>query len=315
MRRCLLRLAAFAALLALTVACFPKSKPLDVQVCREPMKKDFRDLPTTFPPLEPHERKEEWGREYQMGIRFARDFDLYRAITAFKRSLYLMPRRNQERRLEAQYYIALSYFLGERWCELIETIEEGPLLNITSDFPAYQELLVMLHTAYLHTSQCDKACSTERKLQAIDPALASRIELGSAVQSGDLMTLSNYRSDPAINHLVNNYCHCRKSIKKAQTLSAILPGAGFWYVGQRQSAITAAALNALFIAAAVQLFRHGHYAAGAFVTSLEIGWYTGGIYGAGEAAHLYNSRLYEKQALPVMQSQKLYPYMALRWSF
>jgi hypothetical protein len=42
-------------------------------------------------------------------------------------------------------------------------------------------------------------------------------------------------------------------------------------------------------------------------TSIEAGWYFGGIYGAGQEAKFYNERLYERLATPMMNEKPLFP--------
>ena len=64
----------------------------------------------------------------------------------------------------------------------------------------------------------------------------------------------------------------KKSISKAQLLNTFIPGAGYLYVNQKQSAVTAFFLNALFIAATYHFFHKGHTAAGIITLSFESGW-------------------------------------------
>ncbi|MCB1107983.1 MAG: tetratricopeptide repeat protein, partial [Chlamydiia bacterium] len=126
------------------------------------------------------------------------------------------------------------------------------------------------------------------------------------------------REDPSkvyLSHLLNSYDTKKKSVLKAQTLNALLPGAGFLYVGQKQSAFTSFLLNGLFIWASVHFYSKGNYAAGAIFTSFETGWYFGGIYGAGESAKLYNERLYEDLAYPILSKQGYFPVLMLRFGF
>ena len=278
--------------LALLTSCFPRHTPVEPQLAHEIKRSDLRDKPSPFEPLTPQERKSDWGREYVVGVQFARDLDLYRAITTFKRALYLAPKRLTERRLEITYNIAKCYYLGERYEEAIATIEESALCHTDPSFPAYDDLKILLFDSYAHLG-CD--CTLD---------VPSDVKMAIAIRQGMLPQ-----------ELKQDYCRCRKSIATAQTLSAIIPGAGFLYVGQKQTAVTAIVLNGLFIGAAVQLFARGYYTAAAFVTSLEIGWYTGGIYGAGEAAHLYNQRLAERLAQPYADKHRLYAPLLFKYSF
>ncbi|MGH2611943.1 MAG: tetratricopeptide repeat protein, partial [Rhabdochlamydiaceae bacterium] len=103
--------------------------------------------------------------------------------------------------------------------------------------------------------------------------------------------------------------------KTAQLLNSFVPGAGYFYLGQTQSGITALLLNGLFIWASVYFFQHGNIAAGTIFTSVEAGWYFGGIYGAGQEAKLYNERLYERQATPIMNENRYFPILMLKYGF
>ena len=47
----------------------------------------------------------------------------------------------------------------------------------------------------------------------------------------------------------------------------------------------------------------------------EMGWYFGGIYGAGEEAKFYNERVYEAYATPMMNQRKLFPALSLQYAF
>jgi hypothetical protein len=114
---------------------------------------------------------------------------------------------------------------------------------------------------------------------------------------------------------LENYFSEKKSVKKAQFLNALLPGAGYLYLGQKKSALTAFCLNTLFITAAYQFFKHHHFAAGLITTSFESGWYFGGIYGAGEEAKYYNERLYEQNASRVLNAHNLFPALMLDHAF
>jgi hypothetical protein len=132
----------------------------------------------------------------------------------------------------------------------------------------------------------------------------------------DLKKLSyNPELQVSTKELLISYNKEKKSISKAQTLNAILPGMGYLYVGQKQSALTATLLNGLFIAAATHFFLHGHNSAGIIFSSFEAGWYFGGIYGAGEAAKLYNERVYEGKALTTLNQNKLFPIFMLNYGF
>ena len=274
----------------------------------------LRELPSPFLPLTPEEKREPWGQEYQIGIGFAHQLELYQAMTCFKRAYFLAPEEENARKLELQYDIFLSYYLGRKYDDVIYTYENTELRTIGSSFPAAHDLLVILYDSYLQTSQVSKAEQTLSHLHALFPRTEEKLTLSSALQTADFPYLQA-SEDTSIRSLLKNYSLEKKSVKQAQTLNAILPGAGYAYIGQKQAAVTAFFLNSLFIAAAAHFFYKGHIAAGIVTTGFEMGWYIGGIHGAKEEATFYNERIWERHASTLMNQEKLFPVFMLNYSF
>ncbi len=270
---------------------------------------DFSISP--FPPLTPTESRTDWGKEYHIALTFAEDFDLYRAITGFRRALFFLPPEDTARRQEIEYATALAYYLGGKYVEVVYIVESTNLGHVDSTFPAYDDLLLILYDSYEQLGKCEHAAHILRLIETESPDQARRLTLLSVIKQADLDALCAYNYE----RLVNGYRGEAKSVRKAQTLNAILPGAGYWYVGLRQTAATAFVINSLFIGAAAGFFANGHYAAGAITLSLEGGWYFGGICGAGLAAKEYNERLYCSYAQKITQREELFPVMMLKYSF
>jgi len=84
-----------------------------------------------------------------------------------------------------------------------------------------------------------------------------------------------------------------KSPETAGVLSAILPGSGQFYNERYQDGVYSFLLNTLFILGAYKAYDQENYALGGLLTLFEIGWYTGGIYGAVGGAHKYNHKIDE----------------------
>lgn len=275
-------------------------------------------LPPAFEPLSTLEQASSWGPEYTLGTLFGRQLDLYQSVTSFRRAGLLCT--VEKRKEQIDYYTILGYYLGNRYSDVIETFCKSCLRYSDPSFKAYQDLIVILYDSYLRLTppEREKAESLVCHLASINPALANRLRLGSALAGGNICQLQDYRKahkeDHSMESLLDAYCRCKKSVTRAQLLN-IFPGAGYWYVGQRQSAITAAVLNGLFIWATTYFFSHDQIAAGAIFASLEAGWYFGGILGAGQAAKLYNERLYERLAGSYMQEKGLFPVMELKYAF
>ncbi len=279
----------------------------------------LKQLPAPFPPLTISERSQEWGKEYTIGLGFAHQLDLYQAMTAFKRAEILTPKNEQERLLEMRYNIVLCYYLGHKWSEVTYAFEEGSLKTVTPAFPAYQDLTIILYDSYLKLNEPEKAKYILELIRQHDPGAADKLELSAAFSSADFPKLEHYAATPptstTVKPFLDHYNAEKKSSATARWLNAGIPGAGYLYLGQPQSALTAALLNGLFIAASYHFFHRNQIAAGSIFASFEAGWYFGGIVGAGLEAKYYNERLYERLATPLMHNKRLFPVLMLQYGF
>ena len=82
-----------------------------------------------------------------------------------------------------------------------------------------------------------------------------------------------------------------KNPKYAGGLAAIVPGLGHAYVSRYKDALVAFIINGLFIWAAVESFNQDLDVLGGILAFTEVGWYTGNIYSAVNAAHKYNRKV------------------------
>ena len=309
----------FALLMLIFTSCYRVPDKIEPEFSYVVQDKYIKSLQTSFPPLDEHEKAQEWGKEYQIGVAFAKRLDLYRSVTAFRRSEILVPDKDYHRKQEVEYYVILCYYLGKRYEEALDSFEDSTLRIIDTNFPTYHDLLVILYECYFHTEKEEKATKVLNLIKNQYPETAKQLELSTAITTAEFKGLKkktySQSTSSDVTHLVSDYNKQKKSVAAAQGLNALLPGAGYLYVGQKQSALTAFLLNGLFITAAVELFLHGHTAAGIIVTSFESGWYFGGIYGAGEAAKLYNERLYEDKAITTLNNHSLFPVFTLKYGF
>jgi tetratricopeptide (TPR) repeat protein len=69
---------------------------------------------------------------------------------------------------------------------------------------------------------------------------------------------------------------------------SLVPGLGHIYLGEYAVAFTAFCWNGLFGFATYDAFQRGHWGVGALLAALELLWYSGTIYGAVSGAHRYN---------------------------
>lgn len=301
----------FFLVLVLLTSCLPKDQPFSPEV-RTPVKReDLSSLTSAFPMFSSGERESDWGKEYRIGENLARDLDLYRAITSFKRALVLLPEQEIARRQQIQYAIILSYYLGEKYEQVIVSFEESDLTEAGTKFPAFRSLTLILRDSYQRVGEEDQAEVLHNLLKRYSEEDAEAMALGIALREGDLAALEAappHYSD--IHAALETYDARKKSVQKAKCLQAILPGAGYYYTGQKKAAFTSLVINTLFTLATYQLVDRGHVALGIITGSLEMGWYLGGINGAGLAANEYNERLYEPLARRVSRSERVIPILS-----
>lgn len=295
------------------------SSELDPTIVYTPPDYLINDKPSAFLPLTSEEAKKPWAKELILGDAFGRELDLYRAITCYKSALILLPEDKVERRLQITYDIILSYYLGRKYNDAIITFETSQLTQVNPLFPAFNNLLLMLYDCYHQVGQCDKAQELFELIQKVSPETGADLALYETLSDGELdevqCMISSRPDQPELQPYLDIYEISAFSPQKARVLNALLPGAGYYYVGQKKSAVTSFIINALFSYAAYQFFDRGYVAAGAITTSLELGWYLGGINGAGIEAQEYNNDLYNKMTVKLLSDQKFFPVLMFETSF
>ncbi len=300
-------------------SCYRVSDKLEPKMDYTVEEKYLRNLESAFPVLSEEERKEDWGKELIIAVAFAHQLDLYRALFSFKRADILLPVSNVARKLEIQYDILLCYYFGKKYKDVLECFERSDLPHVDRTFPAFHDLLVILYESYKATNQKEKTNQIYELIHQSYTGTAERLSLSTALLKANFPEIRKMaNTNPPREYLVEmlrNYDREKKSVNKAQILNVFLPGAGYLYVGQTRTAITAFTINALFIAAAYHFFHKGHIAAGIITTSLETGWYFGGIYGAGEEAKYYNEQVYTKHTTSVMNQKGLFPIFMIQHAF
>ncbi len=309
------------AVLSVTVvalsSCVIQQGAIEPKISYSPPPRLLHCLPDAFPPLTCDEMAQDWGKELWIGSQFGKDLDLYRSITALKRARILSP--PFERLQQIDYSIVLCYWLGAKYCDAIEAFECSSISCVGPEFAAYETVLTILFDAYNKTGQTMRACTILELINEIDEEQVGKLQTGSAIEIGSFEALAMLPRDPlsqqAVDDLLCCYCPATKSVRAAQIYNALLPGAGYLYVGQPKTAMTSFLLNALFIGATYQFFKNGYPFAALFTLSLETGWYIGGINGAGIAARQYNESLYNCFGKEAMMQGRLFPILMIERAF
>lgn len=300
------------------MGCTPVCHRMEPHIsCTVPLSQ-IKTFPSPFALLTPDERREVWGQELLIGETFAREGDFYRAITAYRRAEILLPHPSS-RELQVIYDVVLCYYLGGKYQECINVFEESSLSCVGPDFPAFDSLLLILYESYLKVEQIDKANCVLEIIRKYFPDCYKNLELYQSFQEGNIdktRDLIQARSDSLeLKQEFEDYDRFSKSPRTARALNALIPGMGYYYVGQKKSALTSFVINALFTATAYQFFSHGYFAAGAITASLEAGWYFGGINGAGIEAQEFNTRLFEGVGRKMCCDHHCFPVLMFESSF
>lgn len=299
-------------------SCYRVPNKINPKIATPVSETFIKTLSNPFQPLSVEEKKQDWGKEYTIGLAFAKKMDLYQAIFNLKRAEILIPNEEELRKQEIQYYIILSYYLGKKYLEVTTTFEDSSLPTVDQSFPAFHDLLVILYQSYTELNENEKADRIKEVIEKNFPESHEQIILSQALIDADIEKIKSLSTNPTYKYLspfLCTYQSKKKSIPMSQALNAIFPGSGYLYLGQKRSALTSILLNGAFIYASYEFFHRGYIGAGIITASFEAGWYFGGIYGAGECAKFYNERIYDEEAKKLMGSKQMYPVFMLRYAF
>jgi len=112
----------------------------------------IKALPSAFEALSHDEEIADWGKEMRIALRFAKECDLYQAITAFKRAEILLS-SDRPRLLQIQYGILICYYMGQKYDQAIAVFQNSGLKCVSTEFAPLHDLLVVLYDCYIQTNQ------------------------------------------------------------------------------------------------------------------------------------------------------------------
>ena len=233
--------------------------------------------------------------------------DYFRAITEYKRFLFLYPTDARAGRVQLQ--IGISYQRGQQWEDARKTFEEiarqhadvdirseaayrvgetsfeqgryaqaiadlRPVAERSPHIPVGEQARYLLGWSYLRARQWPEASQTFAIIDATSPLFPSSRALADAAREGEELP--------------------RKSPALAGLMSAVIPGTGQFYTGRWRDGTVALLLNGAFLAAGLEAVSAGNEAAAGLLLFFEAAWYSGAIYGAVNAAQKYNLDLEER---------------------
>ena len=221
--------------------------------------------------------------------------DYYRAVSEYKRYLYLQP--DSSWAAQAHLNLARASLLAGRSAEgrqaldaLISRHPASPQAAaaqlLLAEIPFRQKHYQQSHQL-LQQPLMDGASTFLRQHQ-------QRLSLWNLLHGEQYpQALALWHSNPAIfglkeADLLALQQQPRKSPALAGSLSAVLPGAGQLYNGRYREAGLALALNAAFLLGGLQAIDTGNSILGGILLFFEAGWYGGNIYNAMNSAHKFN---------------------------
>jgi hypothetical protein len=226
--------------------------------------------------------------------------DYFRAITEFKRYLFLYP--SGAKADEADYLLGEALVQTKSPKEAIVQWEGALKRNPSTSFK--DEIQFKIGKALWELGQEDRALSQweniiNEGLSSSSKATASRAVLWGLIKQKKydqarlkLKTFPLTASEQGIHETYFQKAEQLplKSPITAGTLAALLPGAGHWYLDRHQDALIAFSINGLFIWGAVSSFQQGNTGLGVLLSFIELAWYSGNIYSAVNTAHKINRK-------------------------
>lgn len=272
--------------------------------------------PSPFAPLSSDEENTPLGRELIIAAGFSSQLDLYQAVTTYKRAAILASKINSSRLNEINYHIFFCYYLAGKYQEAIATFENTSLRQVEPSFKPYSDLLILLYECYIQNEEDKKAERSLQVLSQVNPTLANKLLLWSSFFKADFASLESMENRyPFIKPFLQMYQNHKKNPLTAELLNTFLPGSGYLYLEQYQSAITAFLLNGLFIGSSSAFFIKGYKLAGILFASFEMGWYYGGVLGVGGETNTYNQIIYENLSKNLLYQNGLFPALLLQYGF
>jgi tetratricopeptide (TPR) repeat protein len=242
----------------------------------------------------------------QLGLAdaFLAEGEYYRAITEYKKFLFLFP--DSGKADYALFGIGTAYYRGEEYEPAARTftaVQEKHGRGAHAAPSAYFE-----GVSLWKLGRFDRADAAFDRVAALDPAseYAPLSRIGKSLLSYDARNVPGCREELArflesypqdaragnvrqtIALLDRNGELPRKSPAVAGVMSAVVPGSGYMYAGRYGDGVVALIVNGVFIAGAVAAIHQENYAVAAIVGGIGLPFYIGNIYGSANAATKLN---------------------------
>lgn len=227
--------------------------------------------------------------------------DYYRSITEYKRTLFLENSSNTEVAAQALLGIGQALFAGGEYIRAGNWMRNN--LDQLDQLGHSAESRALMARSYLSGNYGDPVIQVYSELLPQDEESRLYLNLGLACSGRWQEAYSgfvNINNSHTLYERSQNYARLSalalESDWKSPTTAgwlAIIPGAGYYYAGHKQSAISSLVVNVLFFWATAQAFESDQNVLGGFLTAFSLSWYSGNIYGSAQAAKRSNARTQE----------------------
>jgi len=223
------------------------------------------------------------------------------AIAEYERFIYLFP--GDGRVPEARFNMGMAYYSVKQYSEAIQTFKElsgavdkGSEYYARSFFMAAESqtriglqssALTTLNNLATQSDDADVKDEAHYRMGWIFLEMANYERAQTYFQKISHPNHTKYRLADLNKHIENTANIHHKSPAMAGAL-AILPGAGYLYCNRPRDALISFLINGGLIFAAYEAFDNDMFALGGVISFVEIGFYSGNIYGSISSAHKYN---------------------------
>lgn len=235
--------------------------------------------------------------EYASGKSFLNDKLFYPTITCFKKAELLAT--TAQEKSQAHYGLIFTYFIAKKWDQLKKLYTSGIVEQLDKSAPYFQDAILMFYIALKEENMPFVSQNLKNWLYC-NQELKTKLELYDAISQANFSVAS-----------FNEHFKIYKANEKSQTLSGmlnlVLPGSGYLYIGQKQTALTCFCLISLLLFSFYYAVKNRHFAQSILIFSLFSGFYFGSIVGAKLGAITWNQSLYNAIFDPVLKDNQLYP--------
>lgn len=228
--------------------------------------------------------------------------EYYRAITEYKRALFLAPAESTAVRELAILGIGGALHSGAEYFRSAEWLQ-AHLMDLRTG-ESRSEGLRLIYRSLLACGAGDRLLEVTRATgdstpdaelyQGLAHARMGRWAEARAVFQ-ELSADERYGSmAAAYTLLAREGEQAKRKSPGLATVLGIVPGLGYWYAGHRQTAIASLLVNGIFVGGTIQAFRADQDILGGFLCLLTASWYGGNIYGSAGAARRYNDELQDE---------------------